>query len=369
MKASLAKFLLAIFILFGLYNKIYAQTVDKKPRYTYTVGANAFTGSVVKHDRFMGHLSQGMTNGFEVMVNKNTYGHEVWEQVFKYPDVGFSLSYFDYGSDKLGESIGGFLYVDFIFARSRKFEGIFKVGTGLAYHTNPYDNENNNQNVAVGGKLTSSMQFRLGVNYKLTDRWKLTGGLTISHFSVAAYTQPNKGVNIVTANIGATYLLNQVIPEYQPLDKDYVWDKRLKYNINFSYSLKEIPPIGGPKYPVYVLTFSVNKQISKTSVLSLGVDAFSNTALKEEMIRSDIDPNILDHKRVGIAGGYELKMNNLSIIAQFGVYIYRPYKSDKPVYQRYGLRYHVTKNLFLNYSFVTHFAKADHYEWGIWITL
>jgi len=317
----------------------------------------------------MGHLSQGITNGAEILVNKNTYGNQVWEQVFKYPDVGFALSYFNYGNDMLGESFGGTFYMDFILKRTRRFEVLFKVGTGIGYHTKPYDRENNNQNVAVGGHFTNDMQFRLGLNYKLTERWKLTGAFTISHFSVAALTQPNKGVNIVTANLGCTYLLNNAIPEYEPIDENYIWDKRLKYNINFSYGLKKIPPIGGPNFAVYVLTFYVNKQVSKTNIFNVGIDGFSNTALKEEMRQSDIDPSTLDHKRIGLMAGHELKMNRISILTQFGVYIYRPYKTDKIVYQRLALKFYLGNNVYLHYGFVTHFAKADHSEWGIGITI
>jgi hypothetical protein len=317
----------------------------------------------------MGHLSQGITKGAEILVNKNTYGNQVWEQVFKYPDVGFALSYFNYGNDMLGESFAGTFYMDFILKRTRRFEVLVKVGTGIGYHTRPYDRETNNQNVAVGGHFTNDMQFRLGLNYKLTERWKLTGAITISHFSVAALTQPNKGVNIVTANLGCTYLLNNTIPEYEPIDESYTWDKRLKYNISFSYGLKKIPPIGGPNFPVYVLTFYVHKQVSRISIFNAGIDGFSNTALKEEMRQSDIDPNTLDHRRIGLMGGYELKMNRISILAQLGVYIYRPYKTDKPVYQRFGLKFYLGNKVFLHYGFVTHFAKADHSEWGIGITI
>jgi hypothetical protein len=135
---------------------------------------------------------------------------------------------------------------------------------------------------------------------------------------VAALTQPNKGINIVSANLGCTYRLNSIAPEYLPVDENYTWDKRLKYNINFSYGLKKIPPIGGPNFAVYVLTFYVNKQVSKISIINAGLDGFSNTALKEEMRQGDIDPNTLDHKRVGLIAGHELKMNKISLLTQLG---------------------------------------------------
>jgi hypothetical protein len=338
-------------------------------KYTYTIGFNGLSGFAVKHDRYMGHLSQGVTRGGELYINKNTYGHQVWEQVFKYPDVGFAFSYFDYGSDKLGQSLGGLLYVDFYLFRSRKVEGILKIGTGFGYHTNPYDKETNNQNVAIGSRFTQSMQLRGGINYKLTDRWKLTLAATMSHFSLAAFTQPNKGINIVSANLGCAYRISKSQVEKILVDSLFQWDRRLKYNANFNYGLKEIPPIGGPKYAVYVLSFYVNKQISKTNILNLGIDGFNNTALKEEMKQSEVDPNSIDHKRIGITAGHELKLNRISLLTQFGVYIYRPYKTDKAVYQRLALKFYMGKFLYFHYGFLTHFAKADHGELGIGFAL
>jgi hypothetical protein len=317
----------------------------------------------------MGHLSQGITTGAEVFINKNTYGKQVWEQVFNYPDVGFSLSYFDYGDAMIGESLAGTFYIDYTLKRTRKFEALLKIGTGFGFHTKPYDRETNNQNVGLGSPVTNSMQARLGLNYILTDRWKITSAFTLSHFSVAALSQPNKGINIVTANLGCSYQLSKSTPDYIALDENYTWDKRFKYNINFNYGLKKIPPIGGPYYSVYVLSFYVNKQVSKISVINFGIDGFNNLALKEEMRQSDIDPSTLDHKRIGVLAGHELKMNRISLLTQLGFYIYRPYKTDKIMYQRIALKFYLGKSVFLHYGFITHFAKADHSEWGIGITI
>jgi len=328
-----------------------------------------YSGFVIKHDKKMGHLAQGATRGFEVCFNKNTYGKKVWEQVFGYPDVGLALGYFDYGSDILGQSLGLFIYSDFYLIRRKKFETRLKLGTGLGYHNNPYDNDDNHKNVSISSTITNNMQLRLGLNYKITDRWKLTGAITMTHFSLAAYSQPNKGVNVISGNVGATYLVSKNIPGYQPLDVHYQYDKSLRYNMNLSYGIKEIKPIGSPKFSVYVFTFYVNKQISKVSILNIGIDGFANTALIEEMKRSGLyTDEYPDHKRVGIMAGHELKMSRVAFLFQVGVYLYRPYKTDEPIYQRVALKYYAGKRLYLHYGFITHFAKADHSEWGIGLT-
>ena len=197
MKYSLA----AIIIFFNLLVKVSAQSLAPAPAYTFTAGGNAYAGFVVKHDRFMGQLAQGMTHGFELDFIKNTYGDKIWEQVFKYPDIGFSVSYFDYGSVYLGQSLGLIAFSDFYLMRSRHFESTLRLGAGFGFHNKPYNRETNNQNIAVGSPITNSMQMRLGLNYKITDRLKFMTALSITHFSLAAIVQPNKGLNTVTATI------------------------------------------------------------------------------------------------------------------------------------------------------------------------
>ena len=356
----------AIFIFFIIITKVSAQSTEPGQDYTFTTGGNLFIGSVYKHTKKIGHLSEGLTKGFEICFIKNTYGKETWEQVFNYPDVGISLGYFDYGSDILGQSLGLFVYSDFYLKRYKKFESIFKLGTGLGYHTKPYDNEDNHKNVAVSSRITGNIQLRLGLKYKLTDQWDLTGSLTLSHFSQAAFSLPNLGINVLSTNVGATYLISKGNLTYKPLDENYSYDKSLRYNLNFSYALKEITPIGGPKYPVYVVTFYISRQVSKYNILNIGLDGFANTALIEEMKKSgEFSKDYPDHKRIGITIGHELKMNKVAFLFQIGAYLYRPYKVDYPIYQRLALKYYAGNRLYFHYGFITHYAQADHSEWGI----
>jgi len=363
--------ILFLILPFSLPAQVNPNAKKNLPDYSYTVGGNLLSGFMIKHDDEMGHLSQGSTKGFEVFVNKNTYGKTAWEQVFKFPDLGISLGYYDYGSEILGKSIGLFFYSDFIIARTKRFEGLFKIGSGFAYHTNPYDRIENNKNIAVGSSFTQNMQLRLGLNYKISDQLKFTGAVTATHFSFAAFVQPNKGANVVSFNSGFSYRLNKEVPDYQYNTDSFIYDKSLKYNLSFSYFVKEIPPIGGPKYPVFVLSYYMSKQVSNTNILNAGIDGFNNTAVKEEIRRNkEINQeDSPDHKRIGLTLGHELKLNNVSLLTQLGVYLYRPYKTDQPVYQRYALKFYLTDNVFLHWGFLTHYAKADHVELGLGITL
>ena len=358
-----------VFLLLILF--VFYQPAVSQNKYTYTLGANVLKGFVVKHDKFMGHLSQGPTHGFEVSLNKNTYGYQPWEQVFNYPDVGFSLSYFDYAAEELGQSVTGVSYADFTLNKNRWSDLIFKIGTGIGYHTKPYNREHNNKNVAVASRFSFTLQGRLGFNVKLYDRLKMANSITFSHFSMAAYKQPNKGLNIVSVNTGLAYRLEEEKVTYQFDKASFQYDPSLKYNLSFSYTLKEINPLGSRKHPVYVASFYVNKQVSHTNIVNAGIDAFSNTSLKAEMIKNqDVDlQDPPDHRRIGVTVGHELALNRVALLTQLGVYIYRKYKTDRPLYQRYALKYYFDDLFFASIGFKTHLAKADHAECSLGIRL
>ena len=73
-----------------------------------------------------------------------------------------------------------------------------------------------------------------------------------------------------------------------------------------------------------------------------------------------------DYRRLGLAVGHELFYHRVSVLAQVGVYLYRPYQElYKPVYQRLGLRYALTKHLLSNFTLKVHGGRAELMEFGL----
>ena len=371
-------FTIIIFVFIGI-EKPAAQTQNDKNKrsYTYTIGANVFRGFIMKHDHRIGHLIREHPVGLELFINKNTYGKKSWQQLYNYPDIGFSLAYFDFKVPELGKVIASTVYLDFYLKRWKKSEMIFKVGTGLGFSTNPYDRETNNKNNVIGSTITFTLQGRLGYNFQINDRLRLTPALTISHFSNGAFKMPNKGINIISANLGFSYLLGeQSRPELtgSPIDENFDTnkDKKLHYNFSVFGGVREIIPIGGDKHPFINTVLYVDKKVSKRSALLLGGDFFYSWAVKQEIktargLEGEEKP---DYKRAAITVGHELLVSKISLITQLGVYIYKPFKSSgKPVYQRYGLKYYFNDKLFSGVFLRAHYGVAQNVEWGLGIRL
>ncbi len=211
------------------------------------------------------------------------------------------------------------------------------------------------------------MQARVGYNRWLSNRFKFTSALTLTHFSNGAIKKPNKGINIPTFNFGMAYALFNETPEYFTYDLSAIDKKTIHFNLLFAGGVKERNQIGGEKYAFYALSFFADKRVSRRSRLNLGLEGFMDFSARQDVREGrQLDPGEEpDYKRAGIALGHDLLLGKVALLAQLGVYIYRPYKADKPIYQKYGLKYFFTEKLFASMLLKVHYGKADAMEWGI----
>lgn len=344
----------------------YGQGAFDTNGYTYSIGGYASRGFIVMHDKEMGHLTQSHTNGASVYIKKHTYGKRAWEEAFKYPDIGISLHYLDYNSHLLGETFSAMGTIDYYLLRKKNRAVIFEFGFGLGYNNKPYNSETNNKNIALGSYITYAALLRLGYSHQIVPGLHIDSGIKLSHFSNGAFKMPNKGINVVSADLGVSYDLYKVAPDYIIDTEPVQIDRKTRYNFSLGSGIKEIDPIGSDKFSFFIFSMYASKRTTKSNEFNLGVDAFYSFATKEEIkIDKDLNGASPDFKRVGVFAGHSLLMGKLSFLLQLGVYVYKPYKSDKPVYQRYGFKYAFHKNVFGGIFLKTHYGKADAVEWTV----
>ena len=72
----------------------------------------------------------------------------------------------------------------------------FRMGAGLAYLTEKFDVYSNRRNQAIGSHLNGSMQFGLLYHHQLLEKDYIEVGISISHYSNAAFKVPNLGYNM-----------------------------------------------------------------------------------------------------------------------------------------------------------------------------
>lgn len=356
------------FALLFFSNTLFAQEKTE----TTALDIQYFTGNAMAHTDDLQHFLLGHPEGVLISLSKKTYGYEEWEREYGRPDYGGYFIYQDFKNDILGKVYGIGAQYHFYFLNRKLY---FKIGEGIAYATNPHDKVTNSKNSAFGSKLVANTNFGLNYTTKLFDKIDLQAGILFTHFSNGRIKAPNSGVNSYAVNVGLTYNFEEPLPiQIDTLPKVKITEP-LHYNLVLRSGISESPIIASGQKPFFHTSFYVDKRISRKSGLQLGAELFLTYSYKEYIKYQSIaypEENVTtdtDFKRGGIFFGYELYINRISLEAQLGYYVYQPYKSDIPVYDRLGMKYYVTKNMYAGLSVKTHIFLAEAMEFMIGIRL
>ncbi len=328
-----------------------------------------FYGSILEHNKAIGHLITKHPEGVILSYNRKTYGKNTWEAAYNYPDYGATAIFQNMKNPYLGENIGVYAHYNFYFL-NRKLQ--FRLGQGLAYASNPYDSNNNYENNAYGSHFLATTFVML--NYKHANIFKglgLQAGLTVIHYSNANVKAPNTSTNTLAANIGVNYLLKaDKKKQYKTYEKQNVAEP-IHFNFIARGGINASDVIGMKSYPFYTLGVFADKRLSLKSSVLLGTEVFFSPMLKELIRYRGIaypEENISGDEssmRAGVFLGYQLHLGKNSIFANAGYYYYYPYDFEGQTYLRAGIQREISKHLFGSISVKAHAAKAEAVEFTI----
>ncbi|MDD5277967.1 MAG: hypothetical protein PHR16_18090, partial [Methylovulum sp.] len=129
----------------------------------------------------------------------------------------------------------------------------------------------------------------------------------------------------------------------------------------------------GVYYPIYGFTTVLNRQVSYKSKLGVGMclsydGSYNSTVLVDN---GELEPTEGFHGNkisLSIFPSYELVINKMSVIIQPGFYVIRKKSTNRePVaYQRLGLHYQLSRNLFVGMNLRAYnYHVSDFIEWTI----
>ncbi len=366
MKNSLAYFILLISI------TGFSQNNEKN---MFSLEASYFYGNIYEHSQDISHLIDGHPRGLFLSFNRKTYGLKDWEKKYNYPDWGVSFNYQNLKNTALGDNYSLYAHYNFYFFKRNLQLGI---GTGLAYNTNPYDQDNNYLNNAYGSTIMSTTFVK--ANYIKDNIWKglgLQAGLLFIHYSNGNAKAPNTSTNSFLLNAGVNYQLDyKNIRDYHTEEDPKNYAERIKFNFAFRFGWNQSDVIGSDTYPLYVFSAFADKRLNYYSTLQFGADLFISKFLEEFIKYKAIaypEQNFSgdeDYKRVGLFVGHELRINRNAIVSQIGYYVYYPYKFEKRVYLRVGFKRYIYKDkLFAAITLKSHWAQAEAAEIGLGVRL
>ncbi|WP_426058865.1 acyloxyacyl hydrolase [Hymenobacter sp. B1770] len=343
------------------------HTAEEVPvRAPLIVGAYAQGSIIMAHTPAIRHLVTSHPTGFELNFQRQTTGAAPWHGWYKYPKVGVAFIYYDFHNPILGHALAVSPYINKSFSHGPRHDLSFRLGTGLAYLTNPYNRETNHKNNMASSAFNATLQFRLEYDYALTPHLGLLAGLGLNHFSNGATTKPNLGANLPTLVLGLNYHEFRAAPRVNvsapaPADLGQTF-----YNVSTSLGYKQRSESDRQKYLVHSITAAVGRRVNRKSNLVAGAEGFYDKSLKAQLkdtTRAGIKQP--DVKKAGVFVGHELLFGRLAFVSHVGIYVYNPYKSATFYYERLGLKYQFTNVAFGAVDLKIHRGAADVVEFRI----
>jgi hypothetical protein len=141
--------------------EVYDSLAGLVTRPPLVLGAYAQRSFILNHTKAISHLAVSHPTGFELNAQRQTTGGAAWHGWYKYPKVGVALVYYDYHNPILGQSYAATVYLSKPFLRTRRQDLSFRLGTGLAWFTSPFDLQANRRNTIVSSSLNATLQLRL----------------------------------------------------------------------------------------------------------------------------------------------------------------------------------------------------------------
>jgi len=358
------RYLLSTCLIFLFSANVYSQSIRDSTRGKAGIELALTYGFVIAHRPVLEILQDDHTYGAEISYLKPADGSKSYHERFLFPDVGWTLAWFNLGSpDRLGSGIAFYPFVNFPLHLKNDWRFHFRYGMGLGYIEKVFDPVENHKNAAIGSHLNGVMHFDLHIEKDIGNSSVLEMGAGITHYSNGSSEIPNLGINIASVQMGFMHYFGEKKPIFvKPGQGDAASPK---FHIFGAGAFKKIyPPLGGTFF-AGTLSFSHIRPVRRRSNWGFGAELFYDQSIREKFRQQGRDEtNEAGNFRPGIYGIYEIRLGDVGMLFNMGVYPYTKLKSDGNFYHRICSRYYFEK-FFLLMNLKTHFAKADFIEWGI----
>jgi len=290
-------------------------------------------------------------------------GTKSWHVNYRNPQFGITIRGIDLSNPKiLGYGLGVASFFSVPVVVKNKIAWNLEMAAGLGYLSKKFDYQSNYKNIAIGSNMNAFVVLGTKMIYHITPNFYATTSLSFNHFSNAAYSLPNLGLNYPMTSLGAGWLMNakeKIEPFSGEIDvvKSY-------WATSAAFGIKEAPKPRNKKFPVLSTSIDRIIALNKKSSWLVGADLFYNSALKAQREFKSEKISEVENLQAGIHCGYQLHIDKFSALIAMGAYAKSSYKQDGYVYHRVGMRYFFNKHFGAQLTLKTHFFKADFFELG-----
>ncbi|MEE2953793.1 MAG: acyloxyacyl hydrolase [Bacteroidota bacterium] len=337
---------------------IYADPIfntDSSTNNMFSVSIQQHYGFIIIHSTEIRAIKNSYPTGTELNFNWQKMDQKSWNLCYCYPRAGVLISFFDFDNKSIlgyGYNIAGF--IEPFFPINKKLNISFRLASGLSFNTNPYDSIENPNNLSYSLPINEYSQLAASLHYSVNPKLRIILSANYNHISNGGLKQPNKGINYPTASIGIDYIPKPTSFQNR-IKKTYAGVKKRRYNLSAFYFPKKI--IENDKYfTVFGLSTGVSKQVGRISAVTADLEWVWDGTLKWETQNLN---KTEDYQRGAFLIGHEFLMGRITFSQKIGIYIYDYLKYNDPIYQKYGINFYLTQNLFTGIHIKAHRHVAD----------
>ena len=341
--------------------------------------ASLYRGVIWRHTPKLQTQSGEGIGGQGFGIRFQTLGRRNWQAWQRYPSLGVSAVHFRLGEDSHERAFALLPWLNVPILRAGWFSANFRIGTGLAWVTQPYNWWDNPSQNAIGSHWNDITQFRLSAEARINPHTQLMFGGGITHFSNGGSTLPNFGINILSGFIGATWSLQPLHQtDFKPaVASRKLRSKRIGGHLQGGYSAVQIASFDGPKYPIWSGAGAILFRFNKLHRASIGLDYERNIAIYEWGLHSArFSDEALARQastRVAVFLGEEFLFGDIGIHLQTGRYLGKKYNTFVPKqwYNKLSIRYYLPEKIpfpirpFLGVTLKVHAFTAEYIAWNM----
>lgn len=339
-----------------------AMLVAQQP---WAIGARGHYGFLWPHRPSSWILVEGHASAVEVFAERRVSGDRQWHHDHALPSYGMGVLYTGMANpERIGTAVRVLPYLFLPFARHDGPCFGIRLGWGVGYIAKPFDRVGNTKQIAIGSRINTAIQLMPEYHHD-TGRLALRAGIGIDHWSNGSFKLPNLGLNYLSMSVGASYALSAPASAVPMHALSGQRDPRLReWSIVGAFAVNETArPLSG-QHAVFSFMGQRQWQVSDKSHLMAGIDAFNKGSL------ATVHPEMegrdrLAYTQLGVHGGYALGFGRGEVFLHAGAYVYTPVEDEAPFFHRLGCRYRTGRHLVWNISLKSHYAVADHWEFGM----
>ena len=337
--------MLAVFTSFLFPIISHSQKTTNSP---YFLSFSGQYGKFQVHTKSLSPFNGTHPKGAELELSRLFYTPEIHSQCGCYAKLGVGLNYVDFDHSELGQGLTAVFYVEPFFKAKGKLRFSLKGGTGIAWLSNPYDENTNPENLTYSSNLSFPLFIGFSSYYFFNPSWAIKNTIAFQHLSNGGIKQPKLGINYPTISLGLEYALQPYRIPSVPIPKPFT--KENQTTIELGFTLKEDTTDTNNRLLIS-LRPNRSHQLSRINAITYGL------LLEYEQQDAEAES---DKFRAGILFGNEFIMGEFRFGQQIGAYLYKGYSAPNLIFQNYYINYRLSKYLLIGTHLKVHGRKAEY---------